>query len=470
MPSEFKQACLTVERSAKAPGTKPERLTELGRLARKLESLPAGGLGRPPPDIRQVAEDIRGAVARGIVLTRRQVRQGTWCLWNENTRLAEDVALRAKILDQVAMSPNAGPFRTLASNFLEAFRRDEVGIEAASAVLTALAPRWPGNWSRLHRDYRIFDVEAGPKALARAVSEQDRSPDQILQEYGVGLMSARGGYVRAVIGALLDHLAAGGEPNDERRIEKVQRYALTAQGRPLFGDMLGQIAEAILLPFQGRNPGKVLRDLVLSVVLKVFGDPRRRETQPNWRLVPAPLTGLVRSWLAEQSLRQFLDVVDDTANDKYMWRYRRAFWEGVYNSGLVSEAWVAFGPEGERRARREYGKDASFGLVMQDGKHVESGHAVLLLRIGDGVVADWSHNGSCNIWSDANASDAPALYKNRYGSNDLRIPCTGNLVTADRFRVSHTSSDHYNWQGKVAERIREMTGRRLQEKDYALRR
>jgi hypothetical protein len=416
-----------------------------------------------------VADDIRSAVGRGLQLTRRQVRQGTWCLWNENTRLVEDEAVRATILDQVLASQGAGPFRTLASNFLEAFRQDQPGIGAAAAVLAELAPRWPGNWSRLHRDYRIFDIEAGPKSLAKAVSEQDRSPDQILQEYGVSLMSAQGGYARAVVEALLEHLAHGGEPNDERRIEKVQRYALTAQGRPLFGDMLGRIAEAILLPFQGRKPGKALRDLVLSVVLKALGDPRRRETQGNWRLVPAPLTSLVRSWLAEQSLRQFLDVVDDTANDKYMWRYRRAFWEGVYNLGLVSEAWVAFGPQGERQARQDYGRDASFGLLVQDGKHVESGHAVLLLRIGDGVVADWSHNGSCNIWSDAGASDAPLLYKTSYGSNDLRIPGTGNLAVADRFRVSHTSSDHYNWQGKVADRIHSMTGRRIQQKDYALR-
>lgn len=228
MSAEFKQACLAIARSAKAGGSKRDRTTELGRLARKLESLPAGGIGKPPPDIRQVAYDIRSAVGRGLQLTRRQVRQATWCLWNENTRLVEDEAVRATILDQVLASQSAGPFRTLASNFLEAFRQDQPGIGAAAAVLAELAPRWPGNWSRLHRDYRIFDIEAGPKALAKAVSEQDRSPDQILQEYGVSLMSARGGYVRAVVEALLEHLAHGGEPNDERRLEKVQRYALTA--------------------------------------------------------------------------------------------------------------------------------------------------------------------------------------------------------------------------------------------------
>src|SRR5690606_16101213 len=92
-------------------------------------------------------------------------------------------------------------------------------------------------------------------------------------------------------------------------------------------------------------------------------------------------TSIVRGWLTEQSLRQFLDIVDQTAVER-MWKYRRAFWEAVYDGGLISEAWVAFGPLGARLARRAYGPDASFARLETDGKQVEQGHAVLLLKVG----------------------------------------------------------------------------------------
>jgi hypothetical protein len=467
MSGEFKQACLSVERSAKAPMAKPERLTELGRLARTLDALPAGGIGRPPPDIQQVAEDIRNAVARGSTLTRRQVRQGTWCLWNENTRLADDTRLRAELFDQVALADRPGPFRSLALNFLEAFRPDEAGIVTASTLLESLATKWPGNWSRLHRDFRIFDIEEGPLALARAVASQDRSPEQILRDYDVSLMKAN--YTRVTTGALLEHLASGGEPNHERRIEKVQRYALGANGKPAFGDMVRQIAEAILLPFNGIKPAKALLDRVLNLLTKALGDPRLEGAR--WRQVPDALTSLVKGWLAEQSLRQFLDVVGDTTDRPDQWRYRRAFWEGLHDLGLISEAWVAFGSRGERRVRERFGRDVRFGtvekLTSQD-KTVDPGHAVLFLRIGDSLVTDWSHMGRCNIWSDAEAPDAPALYKDRYASNSVLIPGTGHTIEADRMAITHSSPEYYSWQRMAAERLHELTGRRIRESDYRI--
>jgi hypothetical protein len=471
MSSEFKQAIASLQRAAREP-SRPLREPELARLARRLEKLPTGGGGKEPADIRQVAGEIRRAIDRGIALTNRQLRHAAWCLWNENTRLADDDTVRTRLFESIAVAERPGPFKSLAANFIYAFDVDNAAIVSAGALLLSQASRWDGNWQDLHREYRIFDVIEGPKALAQAVVARDRAPDQILQEHGVDLSGARGGYVKAVVGSLLDHLANGGEPDHDRRLDKVQKYVLTPQGRPIFGDMLGRIAEAILKPFQGATVGKTLRDRALGLVLQVLGDPRRTETQKNWRLVPTALTNLVKSWLAEQSLRQFLDVVDSTANDKYMWQYRRAFWEGVYklDPPVITEAWVAFGPDGERRAKRDYGRDATFAVLTQSGRQIESGHAVLLLRIGDGVVADWSHNGSCNIWADAQAAGAPKLYQSAYGSNEVRIPGSGNLDTRPLFRVAHTSSDSYNWQGKVADRIYKMTGRRIPESTYQLRR
>lgn len=469
MSREFLQACSTL--NAATRNRYDRRMASgLSRLAGKLEALPDGGMGKAPKAIEQVAEEIKHALVNGVPLTQRQVRQSAWCLWNQTTRLAEDAELGGVLLEHIAAAPRAGAFRALAANFLEGFKQDEPGIAHAAAVLSQLAVRWPGNWAQLHTQYQIFDLEQGPKRLAEAVVAQDRAPHLILQDFGVALTSAQGNYVRAVTGALLEHLANGSEPDHERRLEKVQRYALTERGTAVFGDMLRQIAEAILLPFRGVKPGKLLLDKVLAMLMKALGDPRRESAR--WQQIPSALTAMVRNWLTEQSLRQFLDIVEDKTDRPDQWEYRRAFWEGVYDMGLVSEAWVAFGPGGKIEAVRRFGKEASFGTVETTTKTVEHGHAVLLMRIGDAVIADWSHNGKCNVWSDHTAYGAPNLYKKSYGSNELVMADANqrDLHEPDRLSVSHTSSTSYGWQYKVAERLRQLTGHRIQQPTYAVRR
>lgn len=466
MSAEFKQAIASLHRGAGEPPRGP-REPELARLARRLDKLPVGGGGREPADIGQVAAEIRRAMERGITLTSRQLRQGAWCLWNKNTRLAEDDGLRTRLFKLVAMADRAGPFKSLAANFVYAFQADEVGIVEAGELLSSLAPKWEGNWQKLHRDYRIFDVLEGPKALARAAVADDRAPDHILQEHGVDLSGARGGYVKAVIGSLLEQLANGGEPDHQRRIDKVEKYALSANGSPISGDMIRQIAEAILLPFKSVRPAKPLLDRVLNLLAKALGDPRLQPAR--WRQVPDFLTNMVKGWFSEQSLRQFLDVVGDTTDNPKQWRYRRAFWEGIYNKGLILEAWVAFGSRGAERARSRFGKEVSFGTVWTEGKTVEPGHAVLFLRIGNSLVTDWSHSGRCNIWSDAGAPGVPKLYQLRYGSGMVMIPGNGHTIADNRMAVTHSSPESYSWQRTVADRLYQLTGRRILESDYRIR-
>lgn len=465
MSASFRQACVDVERAARAIPSRAEGRTEVGRLARKLESLPAGEAGKAPRDIRQVAEDIGNALRNGQPLTRRQVRQGTWCLWNPNTRLADEPALCRAILDQVGAADRPGAFRSLAFNFLDRFSPDDPSFQTAARLLVSLVDRWPGNWSRLQREFRVFDLSEGPKELARAVAAHDRSADDILLTYDVRLTQAN--YTKVVVAALLEHLANGGEPDHERRLEKVRKYALSTNGSPTFGDTVRQIAEAVLLPFEGARPAKTLLDKLLNLLTRALGDPRLQPAR--WRQVPDILTNMVRGWLAEQSLRQFLDVVGETTDNPTQWRYRRAFWEGVYDMGLISEAWVAFGTRGARLVRNRFGSEVSFGTVVQEkprDKPVDPGHAVLILRIGDSLVTDWSHMGRCNVWSNWTSPDAPRLYEKRYRSNAVQIPGNGNTVEEDRLAVMHSNPEHYSWQRTLAKRLQSLTGRRIPEKTY----
>lgn len=202
---------------------------------------------------------------------------------------------------------------------------------------------------------------------------------------------------------------------------------------------------------------------IFSLLLELFKDPRLPGAR--WSRMPQA-ADIVRRWLTEQSLRQFLDIVDEVALER-MWVYRRAFWEAVYRADLISEAWVVFDDAGSRAARRAFGKDVSFATF--DGS-VQTGHAVLLLRVGRGLVAEWSHNGKCNIWNDAEDRSAPKLYGPTYSPFNLRSH--GDLsLQRSTFAVSHMSHEGPgSWQRKVAAKLHQMTGVRLQPSYWERRR
>lgn len=106
-----------------------------------------------------------------------------------------------------------------------------------------------------------------------------------------------------------------------------------------------------------------------------------------------------------------LEIVDQTA-DPSMLKFRRRLLEAVHNAGLVGR------------------------------KQVASGHAVLLLQVGRGGVADLSHNGTCNNWADADMVGAPNLFRGTHDPDEVRIAAgRGNLETHSPFSIMHMSSE-----------------------------
>jgi hypothetical protein len=164
-------------------------------------------------------------------------------------------------------------------------------------------------------------------------------------------------------------------------------------------------------------------------------------------------------WLAQATLEQFLKVVDRVA-PKHPWDYRRAFWSAYIERRAVGNAWVAFGSSGTQIAKRL--ADDSGDALMRRFATVTGGssdHAVLLLRIGDLVVADWSHNGKLRIWRRSNPN-APELNKSSYVAAELRAD--------PNFETVHLPPD--GWQSKTEAHIRKHTGIRLAEAEYMPRR
>ena len=92
-------------------------------------------------------------------------------------------------------------------------------------------------------------------------------------------------------------------------------------------------------------------------------------------------------------------------------------------------------------------------------KQIQRGQACLLLRIGPGVVAEWSHNGRCNMWRDSHDPTAPQLHQEDYSSDEVQAS----------EHYPHVWPDKYSWQGKVANVIGDLTGVTIFTSEYALR-
>ena len=164
-------------------------------------------------------------------------------------------------------------------------------------------------------------------------------------------------------------------------------------------------------------------------------------------------------WLAQATLEQFLKVVDRVAT-KHQWDYRRAFWTAYVKKGVVANAWVVFGSSGVQYATK-IAADTGDRLMRRFGTLTGGGsdQAVLLLQIGDLIIADWSHNGRLRIWRRDN-EQAPEF--------DLKSYIAADLRTGSNLDAVHLPPD--GWQMKTANYIQKDTGVSVMQVEYMPRR
>lgn len=416
-----------------------------------------------------IAEQISQDVHDGHVLDARRLRDAIWCLWETDPALGSDHHVRDIILRDTSRSLKHKLFRNLATLYLVQFRTDRPGLQEISATLQTLANKWGAPWDKQQQDYALFDPKSGPKNIAIKAFKDKTSPTEAMTSIGLGMLNSQAGLAEEVTRNLLLQLANDNELSHQARLEKVQAYAFKEHNELLFKTLDQEIAEALIRPFFKLPPEAPVKDIFLNFLIAIFRDPRIHPAR--WERFP-DLKALIISWLTEANLRQFLDVVSKTVtdyNDANMWKYRRAFWEAAYHKGMVKNAWVIFAEAGVAEARRSFGKNVTFSTFNSRGSRaVHNTHAVLLLQIGNGIVADWSHNGKCNIWSNAEDHDAPKLFKTpSYNSDEVRIIYgSGNLKTKDKLCWTHASPSTFSWQKVVSQRLYDMTGLRLSENDY----
>lgn len=330
------------------------------------------------------------------------------------------------------------------------------GQLAAAVRVAAERHDWP--WRERGRRWSLWEPLEGPARLGGAMLEGDQaSALQRLMDAGFDSASVDAAFVQACFEAAC------------RQAATAEGAAAERQGFCLIGlmDTVGAksalpavLVYALLRPWRRASPSEAHRGAVSRLLVTRIGDPRLDRSR--WDRVRANLQELglgaeaedalavLRRWVVRAAMREFFEIVAKTTNDPYQWAQRTKFWLAYVDAGAIDDAWMAFGPRAEQKARGLTDRDATIrhGRISTGGG-AESSHSSVIISMGDLRIAEWSHNGACRFWQ---ASDprAPMQYQKQYDSGRLKA-----MTGGQGFRhISHTS----NWEPRFARHIHAVTG------------
>lgn len=463
-PASLRDVIAAAARRSLAP--RPFRAPRLVETAAKF-SRTWGGVDQMPTllTIEEIVQVFKDAFTEGRFeqLQARQWRWLPWALWHGDPPLAANPTLLDAYEHRLRDRRSRRDLKGLIGTYLREFAPERPGFMRLAGLLAELVPTidWP--WRDRHRDLKIFDPRQAPDRLADHCLNHEEGPSAALDELGLSAIASQGlplAALRAVIDDLREHLTVHGDVDDER-LSITLDWALS--GDLGFASPIRiPLAHALLLPWSGpigKQPSPDLLKRFREVLLKHYGDPRVRPK--NWLGVENDALKVIKRWLVDIAIEQFLEVIDRLTLEKH-WRYRRAFWTAYLKRDSIHEADVMFGKQGYALAHDLFGKDAPCAQLTTGSKprskRVEPGHAVLLLRIGRLIVADWSHDGYCAIWNERDGS-APLSGKSHYTSDDVDA-----FLTASRWK--HDGSASYSWQRKVRDYIADHINLRLGDHDF----
>jgi hypothetical protein len=293
-------------------------------------------------------------------------------------------------------------------------------VRLLGAVLASAESRRLRRWTERSRD---FDLTSGNgyASFASRILNDDKPVLGLVSAAGLGGVLEASGFLRDVQYSLEEHLKVY-LPTEHGTLQRLERVLELAErdGKLRFETRSRELAAALLLPFRDKEPKPEIQARIQDFLLKHLGDIRIQGHR--WQGVDSQAKEVLLRWLVRGTLEDFFRVVEATALDRH-WRERRAFWKQYIDQNFVSEAWIAFGPQAAAVAHARLGRHAlSSGRLLQGHGSgyggVQLNHSVLILKIADLVVVEWSHMGTCRIWRQSNRY-CPHPYRSEYTRPNL---------------------------------------------------
>jgi hypothetical protein len=173
---------------------------------------------------------------------------------------AEDRVVLSKLLSHIESSKRERLFKRLASVYLVSFPFNKNGFSSVAEVLIRISKRFEGPWSKATAELDLFDATEGPRRVARAALEARKPASQILESYGITIITPETKFIEATFLVGLDFIKSSPSCNPDEHLQNLKAWGLKPSGDVLFDEHRGSFVDALVLPFADPMPTKQVRD------------------------------------------------------------------------------------------------------------------------------------------------------------------------------------------------------------------
>ncbi|EGO65559.1 EH signature domain-containing protein [Acetonema longum] len=378
----------------------------------------------------------------------REIKLLPWVIYSQQPpRVIDDDYFRSDIL-QVLRENWQISLRAFIAAYLMKFELPAAGQEAVRRELENLVRGYAGNRTSLskwrRRSDTLFVTDALP-VTARLLGEGPKPAAAVLEQLGFDSRFATSGFLRQAVVRALETLVKSYPRFLERLPALVTRQDLTGKDVARFDDIAVQTAGTFIVRAGPQAPAKV-RDLLCCLYLRILGDPDAAAGRFYWRKVSPKAAAVMTGWIIRLDLEMFFSLLGRLEERRRANMYRYAFWQAFLP--YISQTWLAISP-GLKNMSQEDGT-GEYLASRRPARLVSSqlGQALLLIRLGDYVFAQWSQEQRIMVWT----ADALPLGREAYGKEWLRTP---PLAAWDISKGTET----YLWQRQIEVWIYHHTGR-----------
>lgn len=397
-------------------------------------------------------------------ISNKDWRNLPWLLWKSENPLILSNAIVEKYVSFLNSITSQRYLKTLIFVYLRNYSAD---MPSATLIQNTIKNKLDSTqkgsllaWKEKSDKFALFDGIQAENRLAKRVIGTSSDISAILEEAGLTGELSKTGLVEQTYSHALEKIKdLPATKINNRIIENIIQWSSFESGLRFPGDKRLTI-DALLLPWANEEPSDETKQTILQFLSRHFGDPRL--SSGSWHAGSDDARSIIRKWLVKETLEDFFRILDKTAIDS-QWKYRRVFWLAYYNAGVIDDAWIALGPDAKYTAKKAFGDKFTSALLYGNG--VKSDHSVLLLKISNLIIAEWSHNGKCRVWYDDD-ENCPKLHQKEYPRWKL-IDNSNQIV--DRYvqaGLSHQNSEGGHWQGLLSSYIRNETGISMSYSEY----
>lgn len=409
--------------------------------------------------LAKVQEAMQGADAREMKVPRNILEDGAQYLTSDKPlplrllrqmcfgglshvfRISHDESLIYRLLKQVEAAAKMGVYHALLKGYLLVAKANDPLSDVIRLFLQKKRHHFNDRNKLRLSEYELLAAMPGRKLASMLMQDHSQTPQAILATARFNSRGEGTGFLKATFVECCNLLT------NNCSLENVQRFLEYAGKDVIFSQEIVLYTKALLGPWEksGTDPDEATKQVIQNFLIEQFGDPRINKVK--WNDAGTAKSVLLR-WLVAQSLDLMLQVLS-VSNDTGQWQERADFWRDYIKLDLVTDAWVVFGRDAYRTATRmvKEGDLSQGGFGRLHGGGAQSMHSVLLMKIGDLVISEWTHNGKLRMFAQG-AAHTPALYQQTYHPH---------LIRTDVY-AKEALVHHINWKPKFARRIHHYTG------------